>query len=366
MNWKREINQLAETDEEETPLLFRAFVFRKLHTQKHNSRVQKFPPLKIHRKRAFRNWQTPENKPLLQPEQLQNAPKISCATSLREREGDLRMLSLFASNHQSSRTDATKPCPNIATDQIPIPGPTSTPLSEALVSSVRVSLLVWSPVCCIFWQAFVVVRSSSGEDEAVSVWWWVGSSIWCDRRDFFWMRLPGAQQSMRFCSFLFFFPAASLSVVVSCVNRSSQTAAVADVSFPLHLVCVEAWTCIDSNRGRGKSPLFYAVGACSSFALLSLARFPLSLEFLIHLSYLQLGKMYACLLSVCVCVCARLYVLPTFHLPEIMILPDEHNIHFSECQINWGRLSCPKNSIQNRSPVLHLLRKKRSWNKVEV
>ncbi len=107
---------------------------------------------------------------LLQPEQLQNAPKISCATSLREREGDLRMRSLFASNHQSSRTDTTKSCPNIATDQIPIPGPTSTPLSEALVSSVRVSLLVWSPVCCIFWQAFVVVRSSSGEDEAVSVW----------------------------------------------------------------------------------------------------------------------------------------------------------------------------------------------------
>ncbi len=52
-----------------------------------------------------------------------------------------------------------------------------------------------------------------------------------------------------------------------------------------------------------RGPLFYAVGACSSFALLSLARFPLSLEFLIHLSYLQLGKMYACLLSVCVCVC---------------------------------------------------------------
>lgn len=168
---------------------------------------------------------------------------------------------------------------------------------------------------------------------------------------------------MRFCSFLFFLSAASLSVVVSCVNRSSQTAAVADVSFPLHLVSVEAWTCIDSNRGRGTSPLFYAVGACSSFALLSPARFPLSLEFLIHLSYLQLGKMYACLLSVCVCVC--LYVLPTFHLPEILILPHEHNPHFSECQINWGRLSCPKNSIQNRSPVLHLLKKKvileQSW-----
>jgi len=80
------------------------------------------------------------------------------------------MRSLFASNHQSSRTDATKSCPNIATDQIPIPGPTSTHLSEALVSSVRVSLLVWSPVCCIFRQAFVVVRSSSGEDEVVSVW----------------------------------------------------------------------------------------------------------------------------------------------------------------------------------------------------
>jgi hypothetical protein len=61
---------------------------------------------------------------LLQPEQLQNAPKISCATSLREREGDLRMRSLFASNHQSSRTDATKFCPNIATDPRSLyPGP---------------------------------------------------------------------------------------------------------------------------------------------------------------------------------------------------------------------------------------------------
>lgn len=124
MNWKREINQLAGTDEEETPLLFRAFIFRKLHTQKHNNRVQKFPPLKIHRKQAFRNWQTPEKNLLLQPEQLQNAPKISCATSLREREGDLRMRSLFASNHQSSRTDATKFCPNIATDPRSLyPGP---------------------------------------------------------------------------------------------------------------------------------------------------------------------------------------------------------------------------------------------------
>ncbi len=61
---------------------------------------------------------------LLQPEQLQNAPKISCATSLREREGDLRMRSLFASNHQSSRTDAIKSCPNIATDPRSLyPGP---------------------------------------------------------------------------------------------------------------------------------------------------------------------------------------------------------------------------------------------------
>jgi hypothetical protein len=78
----------------------------------------------------------------------------------------------------------------------------------------------------------------------------------------------------------------------------------------LHLVSVEAWTCIDSNRGRGTSPLFYAVGACSSFALLSLARFPLTLEFLIHLSYLPIGK-DVCMSVICVCVC--LYVLPTFH-----------------------------------------------------
>ncbi len=71
--------------------------------------------------------------------------------------------------------------------------------------------------------------------------------------------------------------------------------------------------------------------------------------------------MHVCYLCVCVC----LYVLRTFHLPEIMILPHEHNPHFSECQINWGRLSCPKNSIQNRSPGLHLLKKKvileQSW-----
>jgi hypothetical protein len=68
------------------------------------------------------------------------------------------------------------------------------------------------------------------------------------------------------------------------------------------------------------------VGACSS-AVLSLARFPLSIELLIHLSSLQLGQIYACLF-----ICLSVSLLPTLHVePEIMILLDEHNPHFFDC-----------------------------------
>lgn len=139
MNWKREINQLAGTDEEETPLLLRAFFFANCTLKNTTVVFRNFPLSRSTENRPLGTDKHQKTNLLLQPEQLQNAPKISCATSLREREGDLRMRSLFASNHQSSRTDTTKSCTNIATDQIPIPGPTSTPLSEALVSSVRVS-----------------------------------------------------------------------------------------------------------------------------------------------------------------------------------------------------------------------------------
>lgn len=143
MNWKREINQLAGTDEEETPLLFRAFVFRKLNTQKHNSRVQKFPPLKIHRKQAFRNWQTPENKPTA------TAGTIAKRTKdfLRDKSPRERRRSENAQPLCKQSSVVENRCNKILSEhshgpQIPIPGPTSTPLSEALVSSVRVSLLV--------------------------------------------------------------------------------------------------------------------------------------------------------------------------------------------------------------------------------
>lgn len=234
---------------------------------------------------------------LLQPEQLQNAPKISCATSLREREGDLRMRSLFASNHQSSRTDAIKSCPNIATDPrslYPGPHPHLSLKLLFLLYEFHCSSGVLYLLVSIRRRALLVGGRRGGIGMVMS---WKQHLVRSSR-----LLLNAAARRTTIHEVLFFSFLFVRSVFVSsCVLCQSEFAN-SYVSFPLHLVSVEAWTCIDSNRGRGTSPLFYAVGACSSFALLSLARFPLSLEFLIHLSYLQLGKVYARLLSVCVCV----------------------------------------------------------------
>jgi hypothetical protein len=344
--------------------LLRAFVFRKLHPQKHNSCVQKFPPLKIHRKQAFRNWQTPENKPTA------TAGTIAKRTKdfLRDKSPRERRRSENAQPLCKQSSVVENRYNKILSEHSHGPDPyTRAHIHTSLWSScffctcfiARLESGVLYLLASIRRRALLVGGRRGGIGMVMS---WKQHLVRSSR-----LLLNAAARRTTIHEVLFFSFLFVCSVFVSsCVLCQSEFANSCSSSC---FVSIASCLCGSMNlhwfkqRPRYEPP-FLCCWSMFFFCTPLTCKVP-SVSIVPDPSLLSSIGKDVCMSVISLCVCVCLYVLPTFHLLQIMILPHEHNPHFSECQINWGRLSCPKNSIQNRSPVLHLLKKKvileQSW-----